>query len=122
LDNLLDDARTIVGESLIRPLHLSTASTAGSDGAPGIGGGTTATDTDRPAAGWQPVRRAVPPSDGTGIAEAITPVTRSVGDLASPVLARVASAPLVEPVVEAVRPVAEPIIDLLPPVLAPGST
>ncbi|WP_456179581.1 hypothetical protein [Micromonospora sp. I033] len=118
VDNLLDGVRTIIGETALR---LPTTSADGSD-APGTGGGTTAAGTGRPAAGGQSPSPAVvagPRLDGTGIAEAITPVTRPVGELTSPVLAKVASAPLVEPVVEVVRPVAEPIIDLLPPALAP---
>ncbi|SCE84008.1 hypothetical protein GA0070214_102434 [Micromonospora chaiyaphumensis] len=112
LADLLDGARTIVGESVPPPLHLPAPSPARSGGAD-IEGGTAAADRGRPA------RPRVPPVKQTTVTEAITPVTRSVVDLVSPVVETIAPVRLLEPVSGALRPVTEPIVELLRPALAP---
>ncbi|WNM41375.1 hypothetical protein RMN56_08545 [Micromonospora halotolerans] len=128
LADLLDDTRALVGQSVVAPLRLPAPSSTGSGGVDtgsgGVdtGGGPAAADPGRPTADGRRVRPATvapSPVERAGVAEVIAPVTRSVVDLASPVVEAVAPARLLEPVTDVVRPVTEPIADLLPPVLAP---
>ncbi|MFF0371968.1 hypothetical protein [Micromonospora sp. NPDC005087] len=66
-----------------------------------------------------PVRRVVDRAAGTGLAEAVAPVTRPVVGAAATVVQETVGTGLLEPVDAVVRPVAEPVVETLAPVIAP---
>lgn len=121
LGDLLHDARALVEESVIAPLRLPTSPPARSGGVDSEGGPAAAdpgrsTRDDRPE---RPATDTAPPVKRTTVAEMITPVTRPVVDLASPVVEKVASARLLEPVADIARPVTEPVAGIVRPVTDP---